>query len=167
MRWTKTIVIGLGNPILGDDGAGFHVAGEVTRLLRGKSPDYGSIEVDTLAQGGLALMERLTGFDRAIVVDIIDSGTASVGSVRVFPLDALGNPFAGHLGSAHETNLQTALEMGRSLGAELPAEVTVVSIESPYGYEFSENLNPSVAAAVPQAAQIIIDLLCHLQPSMF
>jgi hydrogenase maturation protease len=159
MPETKTLVIGLGNPILGDDGAGFYVAGEVARLIHKKSLGHGVIEVDTLALGGLALMERMIGFERAIVVDIIDSGTMPVGSVRAFPLEVLENPFSGHLGSAHETNLQTALEMGRSLGTELPAEVTVVSIESPYGYEFSEELSPAVAAAVPQAVHIIMDLL--------
>ena len=53
----KTLMIGLGNPILGDDGVGWRVAEEVTR----KTNRPADIEVDCVALGGLSLMERLTG----------------------------------------------------------------------------------------------------------
>ena len=150
----KTIIIGLGNPILGDDSLGWRVA----ESLRQSAAALGA-EVETLAVGGLALMERMVGYQRAIVVDAICLGDAPTGTVRVIALDDLPNPFAGHLGSAHETNLQTALQIGRELGAELPAEVTVVAIESPYVYDFSEELSPAAAAAVPLAAKKVLDLL--------
>ena len=53
----NTLVIGLGNPILGDDGVGWVVAEGIARLTE----DRPEIEVDTVALGGLSLMERLTG----------------------------------------------------------------------------------------------------------
>jgi hypothetical protein len=53
----------------------------------------------------------------------------------------------------------TAIQMGRSLGAELPDRIDVVAIESPYTYDFSEELTPPVAAAVPQAAEMVMELL--------
>ncbi|HTX79911.1 MAG TPA: hydrogenase maturation protease [Longilinea sp.] len=150
----KTIIIGLGNPILGDDSLGWRVAESV----RAQAAALGA-EVDSLALGGLALMERMIGYARAIVVDAIRLGDAPAGTVRVFALDELPDPFAGHLGSAHETNLQTALQIGRELGAALPAEVIVVAIESPYVYDFSEELSPAATAAVPLAAKKVLDLL--------
>jgi hypothetical protein len=52
-----------------------------------------------------------------------------------------------------------AIEIGRSLGAALPERIDVVAIESPYVYDFSEELTPPVAAAVPQAVEIVMDLL--------
>ena len=55
----KILVIGLGNPILGDDGVGWVVAREVE--IRLGASEY-NIEVDCLALGGLSLMERLIGF---------------------------------------------------------------------------------------------------------
>ncbi|MBI4770166.1 MAG: hypothetical protein HY784_07090, partial [Chloroflexi bacterium] len=73
-----TLILGLGNPILGDDGLGWRVAEEVRRRLQ--AADGGSarqsairnpkseIEVDAFALGGLSLMERLVGYDRAILV---------------------------------------------------------------------------------------------------
>jgi hydrogenase maturation protease len=154
MAEKKTIVIGLGNPMLGDDGVGWRVV----ESLQAQAAALG-VAIDSLAVGGLSLMEHMIGYDRAIVVDSINLGDAAVGSVRCFPLESLPNPFAGHLGSSHETNLQTALEIGRMLGAHLPGEVTLVAIESPYVYDFTEELSPQVAEAVPLAAAMVISLL--------
>ncbi len=113
-----------------------------------------------LAGGGLSLMERLVGYDRAILVDAIQGGKAP-GSVQVFPLEALENPSAGHLGSTHETNLLTALEIGRTLGAHLPpaGAVMVVAVEAQPVFEFSEELSPEVAKAVPEAVENVMNLL--------
>lgn len=168
---TKTLVLGLGNPLLGDDGVGWHVAEGVRQALMGASrptEDEGRtrgdcppsfVEVDCHVGGGLSLMERLVGYDRAIVIDAVNLGQESVGSVTCFPLEALPHPSVGHLTSAHETTLWTALQVGRTMGAHLPAQVIVVAVESPYVYEFSDKLTPPVAAAVPQAVQKVLELL--------
>ena len=155
MTAQKTLVVGLGNPLLGDDGVGWHVAEQ----LREKEPLMPDVEIDTLALGGIGLMERLVGYQRAIIIDALKTGRFPTGSVHSFGLDELENQFAGHLGSAHETNLQTALVMGRELGADLPGEVTVVAIESPYIFDFSDQLSPEVAAAVEKAAQLVSNLV--------
>jgi hydrogenase maturation protease len=184
----RTLVLGLGNPIRGDDGVGWRVVEAVIKNLpkvkkpsEGKSestdpppplqghpkrcalPQEGreqNIEVDMLSGGGLNLMERLVGYDRAILVDAIQGGNAP-GSVQVFQLEALENPSAGHLGSTHETNLLTALEIGRSLGAHLPpvGGVMVVAVEAQPVFEFSEELSPAVEKALPEAVQKVMNLL--------
>ena len=149
----KTLILGLGNPLLGDDGVGWRVADQ----LRTRVADSGA-EVDCLAGGGLSLMERLAGYDRAVIVDALATGQAAVGTVGCFDLEQLPDPVAGHLSSAHETSLKTALRLGASLGISLPAEVKVVAIEAQQVYDFSEALSPAVAAAVPVAVQRIVDL---------
>ena len=152
----KKIVIGLGNPILGDDGVGWRAA----EMLRSR-PEAAGVEVDTLASGGIGLMERMVDYDEAIVIDAFSTGSCPVGSVRTIPLESIENSFAGHLGSAHESNLQTALAVGRTLGARLPSSVTVIAIESPHVYDFSTELSPAAAEAVPRAVQTAIDLITH------
>jgi len=139
---------------MGDDGVGWRVA----ERLRGH-PLIPGVEVDQLAGGGIGLMERLIGYQRAVIVDAIYTGKFPIGSVHVFGLEELENSFAGHLGSAHETNLRTALELGRRLGVALPEIVTVVAIESQYVYDFSEVLSPAVAASVEGAVQAVLGLL--------
>jgi len=160
----KTLVIGLGNPILGDDGVGWEVAEEVKQKLPLTSSlfphqEVGSIEVDTAALGGLSLMERMLGYDRVVLVDSMETGQNPVGSVQVFPLASLPDPMAGHSASAHDTSLITALKTAESLSASIPKKVDVVAIEAQNVYDFSEELSPPVAAAVPFAAQAILDLL--------
>lgn len=104
-------------------------------------------------------MEHLIGYDRAIIIDAIDIGDSQHGFVHCLPLEWLPDNSGGHLTAVHDTSLQTALRVGRSMGAHLPAEITVVGIESPYVYDFSEELTPPVAAAVPSAVQKVLELL--------
>jgi hydrogenase maturation protease len=160
-----TLVIGLGNPILGDDGVGWRVA-EIVAQSIGQQPSAplrgpGSLDVDVdcLALGGLALMERMVGYRRAILVDAINSHTQPSGTVSIFPLETLPNRAAGHLFSAHDTTLQNALAVGNAMGADLPDEVIVVAVEAENVYDFGEELSPAVSAAVPQAAQAVLELL--------
>jgi hydrogenase maturation protease len=158
----KTLVVGLGNPILGDDGVGWSVAEEVVRRLPADLAQAvmgPQVDVECVSLGGLSLMEHLIGYERAIVVDAIGTGDRPIGSVYHFQLDELYDPTSGHTTAAHDVSLTTALKIGRSLGAELPRDITVVAIESPYVYDFSEELTPPVAAAVPDAAQLVVDLL--------
>jgi len=71
-RTPFTLVVGLGNPILGDDGIGWRVADAVRAI----KPD---IEVDCLALGGLSLMERLVGYGRVIIIDSIQTRDGRIG----------------------------------------------------------------------------------------
>jgi hydrogenase maturation protease len=169
----KTIIVGLGNPILGDDGAGWKVAEEIQRqispiLLGRPSPDGaksqpgggdGGVDVECLSLGGIGLMEHLIGFERAIIVDSFIADEEEIGSILVRNLNDLPNYSAFHITSAHDTSLQNALELGRRMGASLPDEVTVIGIAIESIREFGEELSPRVAEAVPKAAQIALSFL--------
>lgn len=155
----SVLVLGLGNPLLGDDGVGWRVAEAVREEIARPDcsiPDSQLIEIDCHAGGGLSLMERLAGYGHAILVDAIDVRRGPPGSVYCFPLHELPDPGLGHLGSSHDTSLQTALELGASLGLTLPERIMVVAVESPNVYDFSEQLSPPVAAAVPRAVWEVI-----------
>lgn len=152
----KFLVIGLGNPILGDDGVGWAIASMVNEQLPVTGPP---VEVDCLSLGGLSLMERMLGYDRVVLIDSMETGQSPVGNVRRFPLAALPDPMAGHSASVHDTSLMTALKTAESIGADVPKRVDVVAIEAKNVYDFSEELSPPVAAAVPGAVQAVLDLI--------
>jgi hydrogenase maturation protease len=152
----SVIVIGLGNPILGDDGVGWRVADLVEARL---GIAANGVRVERAALGGLALMERLVGARYAILVDAMETGAVPVGTVTCMTLDDVGYRPADHLDSAHDTPLTVALAAGRALGADLPAEVHVVAVEARHVDTFSDDLSPEVAAAVPAAADAVLDLL--------
>lgn len=148
----KTLVVGLGNPILGDDGVGWRVA-EAVKAARP------SLDVSCLSLGGLSLMEQLIGYRRAVIIDAIQTGTGSTGKIYIMNLDELPNHSAGHTTAVHDTSLQTALSLGRQMGAALPVDIQVVAIEAEQVYDFSEELTPAVAAAIPKAVTAVLDLL--------
>jgi hydrogenase maturation protease len=152
----KTLVLGIGNPILGDDGVGWKVAEQVQLKIQKLAP---MVEVDFASLGGLSLMERLLGYSHLVLLDSMETGDVPKGTVKVFPLIELQNPMAGHSASAHDASLITALQAAQELGADVPTRIDVVSIEARMTYDFSEELSPEIAAAVPVAVQEAIKLL--------
>ncbi|MBZ0314881.1 MAG: hydrogenase maturation protease [Anaerolineae bacterium] len=170
----RILIIGLGNPLLGDDGFGWQVASRVECALQEQSKTIGEgetrssmvkptssavVEVERLAVGGLRLMEELIGYDAAILIDAITLGQQPVGSLSIHSLESLPTYPIGHLYSAHDTTLQMALQMGRDLVTKLPDTVWVIGVEVVPTFIFSENLTPSVMAAVPCAVQMVLEKL--------
>jgi hydrogenase maturation protease len=158
----RTIVIGLGNPLLGDDGVGWRVADEVEGLLRTdrESGDQTpAVEIERLGVGGLRLMECLTGYESAILVDAAEFQDRPVGEVRSCAFSELEDYAAGHLDSTHDASLRTALALGRRLGASLPDRIEAITIQVRSTDVFSEELSPEVADAVPVAVSAVMSLL--------
>ena len=157
MPFEKILLVGLGNPILGDDGVGWVVAREVEERIR---VEGGDVEVDYLSLGGLSLMERLIGHEKAILIDSLTTGKHPQGEVITFTLEELVDLTSGHTTAAHDTSLKTALVTGRQLGAILPddKDIHVVAIESQHVYDIQEGLTPAIAAAVPTAVERVLEL---------
>jgi hydrogenase maturation protease len=157
MKENNTLIIGLGNPILGDDGVGWVIA----EKLRAKLASNTNLEFEFLSLGGLSLMERLTGYDNVVLIDALSSGLHPKGHVASFPLSEVPDLTTGHTSSAHDTSLRNALNLGRSMNINLPRDedILIVAVEAENVYDFSEKLSPKVAAAVPKAVELIMHLL--------
>ncbi len=158
-----TLVIGLGNPILGDDGVGWQVIEALEDRLAvnvAARREVGVVELDRVAVGGLSLMERLVGYDRVILVDSI-LGDAPPGTVTVGSLAETACRLASHLDSAHDAPLTEALSAGRGLGAHLPGDITVVGVAVRTVDVFGERLSEPVAAAVAPAVDAIVAALAR------
>jgi hydrogenase maturation protease len=156
----RTLVIGLGNPILGDDGVGWRIAQEVeSHLAQNGLLDELRLEFKYLSLGGLSLMEQMVGYREVLVVDSIVSGQNPIGTLYSLPLSRLPNLSSGHSTAIHDTSLQTALEVGRKIDLLLPEDVWVVAIETEHVYDFTEDLSLSVSDVVPVAAGLIVEML--------
>jgi hydrogenase maturation protease len=148
--------------VLGDDGVGWRVADEVEALVgaaRLAGRPMPEIDIERLGVGGLRLMECLTGYEAAILVDAAEFPDRPIGEVRSCPFDDLADFATGHLDSAHDASLRTSLALGRRLGATLPTSIQAVTIQAHRTDEFSEELSPEVSAAVPVAAEAVVELL--------
>jgi hydrogenase maturation protease len=159
-RLPATLVVGLGNPILGDDGVGWRVVEALEARLTDEVTRRGAgdVELECLAVGGLSLMERLVGYDRVVLVDAV-LGSDRPGTVSVGSLAETACRLAGHLDSAHDVPLTEALSAGRALGAHLPDDITVVGVSVRRVDVFDEALSPEVGAALGVAVDDILALL--------
>jgi hydrogenase maturation protease len=157
------LVLGLGNPILRDDGVGWRVVEMVESRLclvgtaETVTTDRVRVEFDCVALGGLALMERLVGYERAVLVDAIQTRQGHPGAVYRLGLGDLPTLNAD---AVHDATLKAALELGRGLGAELPDDITIIAVEAADVLNFGEGLSPIVEAAVPVAAELVLQMLC-------
>jgi hydrogenase maturation protease len=161
----RTRIIGLGNPILGDDGIGWRVAEQIEKEIEAKRNLYPhlSIDIQMFSLGGLSLMEQMIDTDAVILIDAIQTGHHPIGSVYKLGLHDLPNFSAAHTTSAHDTSLQNALQAGKLMGAHLPEIIHIVAIEVEKVYEFSDQLSPPVEQAIPLACQAVWDYLSELE----
>ncbi len=139
------LILCLGNEVLCDDTFGPTVA---EKLLA----DDGlgdSVEVIFAALAGFRLLDLMQGKRRVLVVDSIRTEPSHPGELHFFPLGDM-TP-STNLVASHQLNLPTALELGRRLGYEMPAEVDVLAVEVADIETLSEEMTPAVAASVAPA----------------
>jgi hydrogenase maturation protease len=145
----KTLVLGLGNSVRADDGVGLYVARTLQNML--DSPD---IIVSETPGAGLDIIELLSGYERAILIDAIQTDRGQVGQVR--RLDVSAFETTRHALNPHSADLATSLETGRRLGLPLPSKITIFAIEIADADSFSEECTPAVSMAIPVCVNMII-----------
>ncbi len=153
----KTIVLGLGNPILTDDAAGLRVAGAIRQ--KNRRPD---VFIEEAGVGGLELLEILSGYDKAIIIDVIQTPGLKAG--RIHRLDASALDATRHAATPHDINFATALELGKRLGIKLPPDITIFAIEVEDVTSFGEKCTPRVEKAIPACADMVIRELGEISP---
>ena len=154
----KTIVIGLGNPILSDDGVGVKVAYAVEEALSPNIPE--NLTITEASVGGLRLMELLIGYDRVILIDAIMTEEHEYGHIFELSLEDLREITpTEHSTSAHDTSLVTALDAGIALGLHMPTEFEIIAVEIENMMDFSDEPTPAVAAAIPIVTEMVLEKL--------
>ncbi len=154
----KTLIVGLGNPILSDDGVGVKVAYAVEEALSPNIPE--NITITEASVGGLRLMELVEGYDRVILIDAIMTTEHEYGTIHRMTLDDLREitPTV-HSASAHDTSLVTALEAGKGMGMKMPTEFDIIAVEVENVMDFSNDPTPAVAEAIPIVTEMVLNAL--------
>jgi hydrogenase maturation protease len=146
----KTLVLGIGNDILGDDGVGIHVARAVARKISAKET-----RVEETGAAGLSLLELIKGHERLIIADAILTDNTEVGKIHRLTLKDLAK--TNNSITPHDAALATTLEIGNSLfPGEMPREVVVYGVQIPNVEQFSGRMTPAVKAAVPEVVRLIL-----------
>jgi len=149
------LVLGLGNPILTDDGAGIHVV----RAAAARISPESSVTFAEASVGGLRLLDMLEGYERVILIDAIQTGDGHPGDVYRLGPDDL--QVSLHSGSTHDLSLSGALALGRGLGMALPnnEDTIILALEAEDVLAFGEACTRAVAGAIPRAVELVLSEL--------
>ena len=148
----KTLVLGLGNPILSDDGVGIRVAHEVAGQVHDPR-----VTVTETNEAGLSLLDSIAGYDRVIMVDAIQTKEGRPG--QIYHLGLQDFSLTRYFSSPHQLSLATALELGKMLGYAMPREVTIFAVEARDVTTFSEKCTSEIEQAIPEAVDMVINAL--------
>ncbi|MEU9143856.1 hydrogenase maturation protease [Streptomyces sp. NPDC048349] len=152
----RTLVAGIGNVFLGDDGFGV----ETVRALSAHELPDGVEVVDFGVRGVHLAYQLLDGYDTLVLVDATARG-GEPGTLYVIEPDGGAGP-GGAVLDGHHMSPDAVLALLDTLcagtGTAPPRRTLVVGCE-PASVEEGIGLSPPVAAAVPQAARMVLDLL--------
>jgi hydrogenase maturation protease len=142
----QTLVLGVGNPILTDDGVGIRAAELLSTQIKPR-PD---MVIDTAVLGGLALMEAMLGYERVILIDALLDPGGRPGTIRRMTLDELrARTPTEHSASPHDTGIVTALDLAAQMGLPVPVEVVIYAVTVDNVKDFGVEPTPAVSQALP------------------
>lgn len=150
-RAGRTAVLGVGNPVLSDDRVGLAVIDELRNLLE-ERPAAG-VDLLTTTRGGLDIIDLLTGYSRAIIVDCLNVSDPEPGRTRRLRLDDI--EARAMRCSAHEVGIAEAFRVAERLGIDMPSNVELYGVEGGDLTTLSESMTPLVTSAVSLVAHEI------------
>ena len=151
----RTVVLGLGNPVLSDDGVGLAVVAAVKQLL--EAAPIPGVDVLASTRAGFELIELLRDYGRAILVDCLTMPDPQPGRVRRLGLDDVAG--SSRLVNVHELSVGVAFQLAERMGIRMPTEVEILAVEAADTCTIAESLTPAVHAAVaPLSREIYADL---------
>lgn len=138
----RTLLLGLGNDILTDDGVGLYVV----RQLRDTLAGCPAIDVRETMEMGLALLDFISGYETVVLVDSIQTGRVAPGVVHELDAAAL-RQLTGR--TPHFVGIGETLALGRHLGLPMPQQVRIFAIEVADPFTLGAALSPALQAALP------------------
>lgn len=151
----KTLVLGLGNPILGDDGVGIRVLEQLRARF-----DNVDLTFKESCASGLDLLQEITGYDRLIIIDAIQTKTGRVGHIYRLTMDDFTDSRLS--GSPHNIDLAAAVELGKKLGECIPQQIDIFAIEVADVTDLSERCTPEVEKTIPLAVNMVANELNNI-----
>ncbi len=142
----RILVIGVGNLLRTDDGAGIHV---INRL----NEHHPEIKTIDAAMGSIEIIEAMRGYDRVVIVDAIETGSVPGTIYRVNLTSGEALPVITH---SHGTDLLTILQLGRQLyGDEMPREIILLAVEAEDTTTIGDEPTQRVEEAIVEVVELV------------
>ncbi|MFZ5643470.1 MAG: hydrogenase maturation protease [Bacillota bacterium] len=132
----RTIVVGIGNPVLTDDSFGIKVAEQLSGIM----------ETRVLSTTGFDVIDAILGYERAYIIDGVNTGANPGTIMELTPEDLMVElEFSG----THNLHLGAALHLGyRIFSEEMPREIKIFAVEVKDAVNFGIHCTPAVEAAI-------------------
>lgn len=133
----ETIVLGLGNPLMSDEGVGGFI---IDKLLE-KKESYSKVDFIDAGTGGMAILRLIADRKKVIIVDCAYMGKTPGTMVKFGPEEVQSVKKLLHY-SLHEVDIMKVIELADQLD-QCPDEIVIFGIE-PEKIEFREGLSPTL-----------------------
>ena len=144
----KTLILGMGNPILSDDGVGLLAAEKLRERVPGA-------DVASSAMIGLSLFDLIIGYDTLFIIDAMTTRDGKLGELKKIGEDDRRGTL--HLFSSHGMNIFDLMELGVRCGYDMPRLSAFYGIEIGDEVAFGETLSPALNEKLPVLVEEIID----------
>ena len=144
----NTLILGIGNPILTDDGVGIKIA----QKLKEDNPE---LEVVETSEAGIALLELIDGYDKLIIIDSIKTEQGKPGELYKLELEDLKSTI--DFPSSHSIDIATAFKLGKGLGYRMPQSINIYAVEIKDNTTFAEECTEEVKERIPFITKQIIE----------
>ena len=144
----NTLILGLGNLILTDDGVGIKIA----RKLKEENPE---LEVIETSEAGMAILDHIAGYDKLIIIDSIKTERGKPGELHKLELEDL-KP-AKDFPSSHGLDIATAFQLGQRLGYRMPNFISIYAVDIRDNSTFGEECTQEVEERIPFITKQIIE----------
>ncbi len=131
------VVLGLGNPLMGDEGIGVYLVEQLSNL----AAEYPSVDFLDAGTGGLSVLHYIEGRRKAVIIDCAFMDETP-GVIRRFAPDEVRSRKVLAHQSLHEADLLRIIEIARQLG-QAPEEIVIFGIQ-PQRIELTQELSPAL-----------------------
>lgn len=146
----RTVVLCLGNDLLADDGIGMRAADRLRQAL------VGQVDIVATAQSGLALLDHLLGYERAIIVDAIHTGTRPAGTIRRLSPNDLSTTLSP---SPHYAGLPEMFAIADRLALTFPSRIDLFAIEVKDTHTIGGGISEQVMASLDRLVKEVEGIL--------
>jgi hydrogenase maturation protease len=149
VKKNKVLLLGIGNPLLTDDGLGIIAAREISeKKLAG-------VDFEEATASGIEVMEMMLDYEKVVIVDATMFPGREPGEIMRLQEEYFSHTVHGS--SPHGVNLSTAIALGRKTSPErMPREIVFIAMQAEDVSTFSEKMTAKVNKKLPDLIDLVV-----------
>lgn len=152
-RSNRILVLGIGNDIQMDVGIPVKLTEDLQNILKHVNIDFENIFV-----GGLELLEYINAYKGVVFIDTLKTEKGIPGNVYLYSVDDYRETL--HLSCRHDVSFHMSLEIGKTLGFDIPDEILIIGVEILEDLEFGASLSNDLEYLYPD---ILTQVKTHVE----